>query len=226
MSGCPDLLKGTMKTLSKKDVCALLGISPKTLQRRMAKGQYKFTRTGEGRFSEVAFTFADIGLPEPVEPTTAPDVPVSAPELEPTPALGPVIPERPLSNIELRTIEDAVFADHYKQGLVTDSAGNNVNGTNEKFPSGPITLLGPRQPEQKRKASGASHMDPKLVADPSVAHNPIDSDEFNELWHPGHKQRVQQMYADAGVRQPTEQENKSHVDRAAIMAAFRQGYSR
>lgn len=219
-----------MKTLTKKEAIELLGISPKTLQRRMASGQYKFTRNGEGQYAEVTFTYADLGLPEPAEP--APIAPVvesvTAPEPEPAPTSEPEpVPQRPLSNVDLRMIEDQIFADHYKQGLVTDSSGNTINGTNEKYPNvGPVTLLGPREPQQKPKASGTVHMDPRLVADPNVPCNPIDSDDYMELRQPGHKARMEQMYANAGVRRPTETEQKQVVDRAAVMAAIRQGFAR
>ena len=32
--------------MTKKEACALLGISPRTLERRMTIGRYTFTRTG------------------------------------------------------------------------------------------------------------------------------------------------------------------------------------
>jgi hypothetical protein len=40
-----------MIQLTKKQVLDLLGISPKTLGRRMASGRYKYTRNGEGRYT-------------------------------------------------------------------------------------------------------------------------------------------------------------------------------
>jgi Bacterial regulatory protein, Fis family len=202
-----------MKTLSKKDACELLGISPKTLQRRMAKGQYKFTRVGEGQYAAVTFTYGDLGLSEPVEPVPAPVV-VEV-QVEPS----PVIPQRPPTAQELRDAEDAVFADAFKTGRVTDSCGNYIDATRQ-------TLLGHRDPEPKQKPSSTIHMNPALVGDPNVPHNFIDSDEYEEIRHPGHKERKTAMYADAGIRQPSEQEKKGYVDRAAIQAAFRQGYSR
>src|SRR5882724_7824456 len=54
-----------MIQLTKTQACELLGISPKTLGRRMASGRYTFTRTGEGQYAEVSFTHSDLGLPEP-----------------------------------------------------------------------------------------------------------------------------------------------------------------
>ncbi len=47
-------------TFTKKQAAALLGISPRTLDRRMKAGVYKFTRTGEGQFAELSFTHADL----------------------------------------------------------------------------------------------------------------------------------------------------------------------
>ncbi len=63
--------------MTKKEVCSLLGISPKTLGRRMASGRYKFTKA-EGQYGKVSFTFADLGLPEPT-PAPVPAVAVVAP---------------------------------------------------------------------------------------------------------------------------------------------------
>jgi hypothetical protein len=54
----------------------------------------------------------------------------------------------------------------------------------------------------------------------------VDSDAFLEHWHPGTAERKAQMYAQAGLRQPSEQDRKKHNDIAAIATAFRQGYSR
>jgi len=68
--------------LNKKQACELLGISPKTLQRRMVDGTYKYTRVGKGRFGAPAFTYADLRLPEP-EPTEA------APDESPAKSAGP-----------------------------------------------------------------------------------------------------------------------------------------
>jgi len=67
-------------------------------------------------------------------------------------------------------------------------------------------------------------MDARLLPDPAGAPNPIDSDAFQELWTPGHIERMAAMRADR--RQPADQERKKRQDMAAIAGAFRFGWSR
>lgn len=50
--------------MTKKEAAQALGISLRTLERRMADGSVKFSR-GDEQFAEVSFTLADLGLPEP-----------------------------------------------------------------------------------------------------------------------------------------------------------------
>jgi hypothetical protein len=69
-------------------------------------------------------------------------------------------------------------------------------------------------------------MDPALIGGGERVENPVDSDAFDELWHPGAAERKAAMYAQCGIRMPSEQDKKAHNDRAAIAAAFRQGWSR
>lgn len=144
-------------TLTKKEASKLLGISPRTLERRMASGQYKFTRTGVGQFAELSFTYSDIGLPEPVvEP-----VPAVAAEPQPEPA-----PLPKASECDKRIAADLEFAAKYRAGEVTDSMGNNVHGTNEKFPTkGMQPLIGMPRPEPAVPRTGTSHMQPELLSD-------------------------------------------------------------
>jgi hypothetical protein len=82
--------------MTKKEVCALLGISPKTLGRRMASGRYKFTKA-EGQYGKVSFTFADLGLPEPT-PAPVPVVAVEAPTPERVPNIREPDAFRPRQN--------------------------------------------------------------------------------------------------------------------------------
>lgn len=74
-----------MKTLSKKQACALLHISESTLLRRMKAGRYQFTRIGEGKWAKVEFTYAGIGLQEPAPPLVPTPLAVSHPAPEPDP---------------------------------------------------------------------------------------------------------------------------------------------
>ena len=209
--------------MNKHEAARLLGISERTLRRR-----YKGTRIGSGPFAPVEYTYADLGLPEP-----EPQAKVQAqPEQQPAQpkvvsVTTPTEPEPELPEVEKQTLADAEFAAAYKRGEATDSAGNTINGSNERFPSkGLQSLIGPLEEQPQHKPSGASHMDPTLVADTTAEPNPVDSDDFAELWHPGQKNRKAAMYRDARIPQPSEQQEKQHVDRAAILAAFRDGYSR
>lgn len=115
------------------------------------------------------------------------------------------------------------FAAAFLAGQATDSLGNRQGDT--KF-----SLLGPQPPVTPScRTSTTSHMNPALVGSEDALdtrHNPLESDDFHELWHPGFNERRKEMYASAGVRQPSESERKQVVDRAVIMAAFRKGYSR
>lgn len=58
--------------MKKLEVCRLLGISLRTLERRMASGEIKFTRSGEGQYASVDFNPRDLQLapehPEPIPP--------------------------------------------------------------------------------------------------------------------------------------------------------------
>jgi hypothetical protein len=215
-----------MIQLTKKQVMDLLGISPKTLGRRMASGRYKFTRTGEGKYDACLFTYEGIGLPEPT-PVPQP-VPIAAvPEPQPEPVQAPeVTVATPLGPIELKQQEGERFAQDYKRGLVTDSAGNKFDGTNELYPTkGPQTLLGPQEPKPRKIPDGTAHMNPALIgtAGKDRVENPVDSDDFRELLNPGFKERKAAMYADSGVRQPAEQDTKQRNDQAMILEAFRTG---
>lgn len=69
-------------------------------------------------------------------------------------------------------------------------------------------------------------MDPALIGTPGRdrVENPVDSDDYQELLHPGFKDRKSEMYAQCGVKQqPSEQQNKQRNDIAMIKAAFRTG---
>ena len=201
--------------MTKNEACALLGISPRTLDRRMASEQYTFTRTGEGQFSRLSFTHADIGLPEPAT------------------VVGPVpVESKPARDVQIRPEYNdeptaRSFAERYRANEVPDSAGNYFDGSNGRWPNkGVQSLLGPIEPMPKVRPDTTAHMDPALIGDISTGPNPVDSDEYQELLHPGHADRIAAMYAAAGIRQPSEQQRKQALDVRAISAAFQQGFSR
>ena len=201
--------------MTKREACGLLGISLRTLDRRMASGRYTFRRTGEGQFAEILFTHADIGLPEPV---LAP-VPVPA-------------ESKPVHDVQIRPEyndepTERSFAERYLANEVPDSAGNYFDGSNPRWPNkGVQSLLGPIERMPRVRPDTTAHMDPALIGDIATAPNPVDSDEYQELLHPGHFDRIAAMYTSAGVRQPSEQQRKQALDCRVIAAAFRQGFSR
>jgi hypothetical protein len=167
--------------MTKKEVCDLLNISPKTLQRRMSKGQYTFSRTGEGQYAELSFTFADIGLPEPTpaapEPTPALETAPAAPTVEPTPE--PTFAPSPLGTIELARQADERFADDFRRGEATDSLGNKIDGTNKLWPNkGAQSLVGSADMYDNLDGTPTetqTHMNPALIGAPDASNTPRHS---------------------------------------------------
>ena len=220
--------------LTKREACALLSISPKTLQRRINKGQYKFTRIGEGQYAELSFTHADLGLPEPEPtPTPTPVAPAVTPAVETAPAVPepePKIAPAQLGPIELQREADQRFADDYKRGLVTDSAGNTINGTNERWPTkGVQSLLGPLEAKPREKFSCNSHMSDywRMNDQPQVGWNGEVIVDASSDSHPLNRERVlrEQAIKSTPTRQP--HPNQSRQDMLnQIWADIRRGYSR
>ncbi|MFZ0859974.1 MAG: hypothetical protein WCA27_14920 [Candidatus Sulfotelmatobacter sp.] len=157
--------------MTKKQVCELLSISPKTLQRRIAKGQYKFTRVGDGQFAELSFTHADLGLPEPApvpvpEPTPEPVAPASNLDARPRRAEPEVII---LGPIEEQRQADLAFAEAYKRGDAADSLGNKIGGTNDSRPTlGAVSLVGPIEASQRPAIDTQAHMTSPIGASDAI----------------------------------------------------------
>jgi len=226
--------------LVMREVAALLRCSTKTVQRLIKAG--KLTATygklfDPARISRTSFE-AYIGDalskcnfdPEPSAPLSGAHVEGSSlhsdvgrsstdVQSEPSPESSGKLPEHPLDPIEAQRRADLEFAERYLAGQETDSSGNRVGPAS-------ASLLGPIQRQERRRPNTTAHMDERLVANADAAPNPVNSDDFNELWHPGHKDRVRAMYQQSGLRQPSEQEKKKALDVAAVRAAFQQGYSR
>ena len=157
--------KGNMTTLTKAEACALLHISDSTMTRRLKAGIYQCTRTGEGQYARLSFSYSDLGLTEPQpEPPPAPvtaEVSVQ-PKPQPTPEPETFAP-RQLSSLEQKQLEDAAFASAYLRGEATDSLGNSISG-NAKFPTlGKQTALGPIEPQFNAPPSTTAHMVPELA---------------------------------------------------------------
>jgi len=79
--------------MNKTEAAAALAISLRSLERRMRNGRVHFTKTGDGQYSEVSFTRADLGLPEPEPEHRTADLGPLAVDLTGEQAAGdPVVP--------------------------------------------------------------------------------------------------------------------------------------
>jgi hypothetical protein len=208
--------------MTKKQVCALIGISPKTLERRMAKGVYKFTRTDEGQYAHVSFTHADVGLPEPA--------PASEPVISPAPAVPEPIPEPefapvPLGAVELQREADERFAQDYKRGEATDSAGNTINGTNARWPTKGIqTLLGPMEPKPRERVQHVTTMEKIALAQPQMIGT--DGEPVLHAGSDNHPYFGAHNRACGGPSKPRHPNQKRQEMLNTIFADIRRGFSR
>lgn len=89
-----------MTILSAAEAAALLHISRSTLLRRTKKGTYTATRTGTGKYDPITYTYAGLGLVEPVaEPTPEPaPAPTPAPQPAPQPQPQPEPQPEPVTD--------------------------------------------------------------------------------------------------------------------------------
>jgi hypothetical protein len=226
------LARDHKEPMNKSEACELLGISTKTLGRRMASGRYTFTRTGEGQYAAISFTHSDLGLPEPSvgeSPTEPPagDSPARDPlsdhDNRPEPCGSSLLPQpepacpghtRPATQEEL----DLEFAAKYKAGLVEDSYGNRIGDPK------PLTALGPMEPKPKKKRDNTAHMDPALIG---TAHVAIGTDG-EPIAHAGSDNHP--LVALGRKDAPAPKQHDSNQTRqkylGAIWLSVRNGYSR
>jgi hypothetical protein len=194
-----------MTTLSKAEACALLHISDSTLTRRMRKGVYKFTRTGEGQYAEVQFTCEGLGLVEPSpEPTPAFAEAQRTPAVEAKPAPMPDIAEvgaLPISE---------------------DSLGNPIGGASK------YSLLGPQPPVEHRPKPGLfDHMDPALLGATEITTDGQPIFDGSSDTHP-----LNQRAIALGHLEPTKATKSRHPNQTRqeflnlIFQDVRRGYSR
>ena len=215
--------------MTKAEACALLGISPKTLQRRLKAGRHTCTRIGLGQYAELSFTHTDLGLPEPVPEPAPPLRNLLGNIVEPTPEPLPDITEpdafapRQLSNIELKAEQDRRFAQDYRSGDATDSAGNTVNRTNARWPNKGIqSLLGPQEPRPKVRPDTTAHMDQRLIG---TSHTTIGTDG-QPIAHAGSDNHSLNKNSKAAPK-PQPHPNQSRDEMlAAIWADIHRGWSR
>jgi hypothetical protein len=219
-----------MITLNRFQAAALLGIGERTLRRRVEKGIYQCTRVGAGDFAEVSFTYAQLGLVEPapvVVPEAVEIISVhDGPKLEVEPEPQPVFAPHPASPIDLKAEEDFRFSQAYLAGEVTDSAGNNVNGTNERFPTkGHVSLLGPTEQIPRTKPDTQAHMNPALVGT-SRTMSGVDCEPVAHAGSNNHPLNGAFRTVAYKKHPEAEQDSKIFVDRAVFTAALRKGFVR
>ena len=147
--------------MTKQEAADALFISPRTLDRRMKDGTYKFTKTADGK---VSFTHADLGLPESVV-TPPKEIPLPYQD-EPAPARKPAMRAHKPFPIKQKTADDLKFAEAYLSGEATDSYGNKVDGTNARCPtSGPQCGVTKPAVTESAPQDTQSHMDNVNLSD-------------------------------------------------------------
>ncbi|HEY4842644.1 MAG TPA: helix-turn-helix domain-containing protein [Terriglobales bacterium] len=156
--------------LTKKQVCSILQIGYSTLGKWMARGKIKFRREQADKFeSAVFFRRADLAefLPS-----------ASNSDAQPTAGLSPAVPTAPAvpSTARPESRDIRTWAEKYKDGDAADSAGNTIDGANERWPTTGATLLGPVVRVEQAPLDPNGHMEPGLLG--STATNPVNADGY------------------------------------------------
>lgn len=238
--------------LGRTDVCKRLSIAVDTFDRWVKRGRLEVFRDGtltNARKQVVWLTLESLGKALKIHDENKLRARLGLPDLEterlnaimrgdvardeapePEPETSPE-PQtiRPLSNVEVKAAEDLRFAEAYLKGEATDSCGNRVDGSNDRFlTKGSASLLGPQEDKPKVRPSCTSHMTSPLGSSGNAmdAPRPLEDPAWLELVNPGHAKRMAEVYRSARIRQPSPQERKIYVDRKVIAAAFRYGFSR
>src|SRR5260370_41075206 len=166
-----------MTTLTKAEACALLFISESTMTRRLKAGRYTATKQGDGKFAPLVFTYADIGLTEPVAEVESSDNLSEHPEPE---ASNGKLP----SHTNVRgTPPDIATPDAFNPREYTDSFGHSITGNAEH-------KMFASQPPAKKVATD-DHM-------PEGLRTAVTGDGSSED-HP-----INQMMIRAGLMKPAE----------------------
>ncbi|SRR5712692_71484 len=192
-----------MTTLSKDDACALPHISDSTMTRRMRKGVYKFTRTGDGQYAPITFTHEQLGLPTP-EPEPTPTVA----EAQPTPA----VKAKPIPMPDIAA-PDAFNPQEYRDGFGHTITGNSKHRMFE-------TRTTP-------KRSLFDHMDPSHFAETKYGTDGQPIYDASSDNHPVNASLIAQ-----GKREPTKAAKSRHPNQTRqdflnlIFSDIRRGYSR
>lgn len=204
--------------MNKQQACELLGISDRTLSRRMADGTVKFGKVGEGQFAGVNFTRSGLGLPELPQ--------IKLPYQDPAPVRVRCEPKHfilPTPAIEKKQQEDLAFARKYLSGSATDSFGNKIDGTNDTVPTtGAATLVRPHPVDYTIPLDSQAHMSEvhRINTDvPSANDNPLNAgvdlqtlDAMRVAWS-----------RQGGGRSQSEMEKKIRNDKTFMHLAFPRG---
>jgi hypothetical protein len=166
-------------TLNKAQAAKALGISLRTLATRMKLGTVKYSKIEGARPFEqsVTFTYEQLGIAPPVETAPAPapvvhDVPI-AQEYEDEQPVTRLTRHTP-SEVDVKAEEDLAFAEAYREGRVSDSMGNKIDGTNANWPTkGAVSLLGPGEWERGPAPDVQAHMSKALQSTYDYWGNPI-----------------------------------------------------
>jgi len=168
-------------TLNKAEAARALGISLRTLANRMQAGTVKYTKVENARIGEqsVFFTLEGLGLREPSAAPVQHDVPINSNyEDAPAPKPAPVqaAKHNQPSEIDAKAAEDAAWAQAYREGRVTDSMGNKIDGTNAKWPNrGTVSVLGPVTVDPGPPVETQSHMHQGLLGTNTTEGVPVEA---------------------------------------------------
>ena len=192
--------------VSKREAAQRLGCSIKTIEARCKQGKLEFVKD-EDTIQNGWRGHARVWIILPDEPVRVPIPTVAQPQ-----AIADRAPQ-------VTVAQEKSFAEQYLAGEIPDSSGN-FHGTLQRR-----SLLGPTDKEKppEPRSDCTAHMDKNLIGNPGHerTENPIDSDAFQELIHPGHMERKAEMYRLCGIRPLSEQQQKERCDKLQIQAAFR-----
>jgi hypothetical protein len=172
--------------LSRNEVCKRVPIGLSTFDRWAKSGKLEVFRDGTLTNAKKEVVWASLeslgkalGIADDTElrqrlglPTVTHDVTINVNYDNPQPERVPDIREPDAFRPQSRAQQDREFAEKYRSGEATDSAGNKIDGTNSRWPLSDrddgiaaVTLLGPTAKEPKVKGETQNHMEPGLLSD-------------------------------------------------------------
>lgn len=205
------------KYLSKKQACALLGISQRTLERRIERGEIKVAAKDAdgGRWGQVWFTRESLGLPEQESVTNfvTHHEQASVANSATHPERSAPSADQPLTEAEQRIADDLQFAHEYLTGQVSDSFGSTITETKH-------TALGPCPPVERHRPDSTAHMDQRLLGTNKLTFG-TDGQPVMHAGSGNHPLLAGFKGAEAPQKTP-----HPNAIRQMILADIRRGYSR